>query len=184
MPAGKKRAVLETGLRFGRLTIIGYAGPDKRGASSFACKCDCGNECVVMLRNLRCKRTTSCGCLLKDSTGDRFRKHGMCGTPEYGAYKEARKRCRNPKNKDYPSYGGRGIEFRFDSFIEFFADIGQKKNPRLTLDRIDNNGHYEAGNIHWVTQRRNLQNRRPIEEWKGLPGRPRVNARPFSPQKS
>jgi hypothetical protein len=49
--------------------------------------------------------------------------HGQAGSDgkssEYMAYHNAKQRCRNPKTREYPNYGGRGIEFRFGSFEEF-----------------------------------------------------------------
>jgi hypothetical protein len=85
-------------------------------------------------------------------------KHGMAQqgqvTSEYDAYQSAKKRCMNPKHSRWPYYGGRGIEFRFRSFEEFFAALGPKPTPAHTLDRIDNDGHYEPGNGNSVVQTR------------------------------
>jgi hypothetical protein len=84
--------------------------------------------------------------------------HGMYGTPENSAYRTAKNRCVNPRNKDFHLYGGRGIEFRFSSFEEFFADVGLRPSADYSLDRIDSDGHYERGNLRWadsLTQRRN-----------------------------
>lgn len=71
-------------------------------------------------------------------------------------------RCYNPKNKDYKYYGGRGIAVRFLSF-EYFYDYvvyELKVDPReLTIDRIDNDGDYERGNIRFVTQADNNRNK-------------------------
>lgn len=84
--------------------------------------------------------------------------HGMSGTPEYMAFQSARDRCRNPKNISYPRYGGRGIEFRFGSFEEWFNELGLRPDSdmnrmkyRWSVDRIDNDGHYEPGNVRWAT---------------------------------
>lgn len=84
----------------------------------------------------------------------------MCASPEYAAFRGALNRCRNPRVKTYPDYGGRGIEFRFHSFEEFFAHIGTKPSPELVLDRINNDGHYEVGNVHWATTSESNLNRR------------------------
>lgn len=72
-------------------------------------------------------------------------------TPEYFSYQRAARRCQNPTDIRYPLYGGRGIEFRFKSFEEFFAEVGTKPSLKHSLDRIDNDGHYEPGNVRWAT---------------------------------
>jgi hypothetical protein len=87
--------------------------------------------------------------------------HGMSRTPEHKAYRDAKRRCTRPKHKYYAFYGGRGIEFRFASFLEFYAAVGSKpKEGRYLLDRIDNDGHYETGNVRWATQSQSASNRR------------------------
>lgn len=73
------------------------------------------------------------------------------------------RRCNNPKNADYKYYGGRCIKVLFSSFDEFYDYIVNvlKANPRgLTIDRIDNDGNYERGNIRFVTTTENNQNKR------------------------
>jgi hypothetical protein len=77
----------------------------------------------------------------------------------YSAYQDARSRCNNPNNKNYPNYGGRGIKFCFTSYEEFATCLGEKPFG-YTLDRINNNGHYEAGNIQWASRQQQNTNRR------------------------
>ena len=71
-------------------------------------------------------------------------------------------RCINPKCEDYKNYGGRGIECKFES-IDDFRDYVMNElqvDPRgLDIDRIDNDGHYEKGNIRIVTHLENSRNR-------------------------
>lgn len=81
-------------------------------------------------------------------------------TPEYQAYKTAKKRCTNPKQPRFRDYGGRGIKFLFNSFQEFLNHIGRKPTPEHCLDRINNDGHYEIGNVRWATQSESTKNRR------------------------
>src|SRR5208337_1584384 len=93
-------------------------------------------------------------CYRKDLCG----RHYYAIRIENEAYSSARQRCTNPKNPGYPNYGGRGIEFRFQSFGQFIDALrtpgnpsGLRPSPEHSLDRKNNNGHYEAGNIRWAT---------------------------------
>lgn len=79
---------------------------------------------------------------------------------ERQAYSNAGMRCTNSKNRSFCHYGGRGIEFRFVSFEEFINHIGAKPSPDLTLDRINNDGHYAIGNVKWATHQEQSLNRR------------------------
>ena len=89
-------------------------------------------------------------------------RRGLCRSypAEHNAYNNARKRCNLKTDRKYPIYGARGIEFRFKSFKEFFELLGEKPSPKHQFDRIDNNGHYEAGNVRWATREENQRNKR------------------------
>ena len=91
---------------------------------------------------------------------DRRVKHGMHNTPEYHAYQDAKYRCSNPNNPRYPWYGKRGINFKFGSFEEFFNELGHRPSKNHSLDRIDNEGDYEPGNVRWATKYEQIHNRR------------------------
>ena len=78
---------------------------------------------------------------------------------EYKAFEDAKFRCRNKKYRRYADYGGRGIEFRFATFADFLAELGPRPDG-LTLERIDNNGHYEKNNVKWATKTEQMRNRR------------------------
>lgn len=88
-------------------------------------------------------------------------------TPTNQAWKNARKRCRNPKNEGFARYGGRGITVceRWDVFANFLTDMGECPKG-MSLDRINNDGNYEPGNCRWATQStqsRNRSNNRYLE---------------------
>jgi hypothetical protein len=124
------------------------------------CICDCQGEAVVAGGNLKRGITRSCGCLLGETLVARNYRHGMSETPEYHSYLSAKGRCQNPKNHAYANYGGRGIKFRFEFFEEFFAAVGRKPSPEHTLDRINNEGNYESGNLRWSLPQEQVENRR------------------------
>ncbi len=73
-----------------------------------------------------------------------------------------KQRCNDSETSGYRYYGERGIKLLFtpDQFVDYVINT-LKVDPRgLTIDRIDNDGHYEPGNIRFVTHKENCQNRR------------------------
>ena len=85
--------------------------------------------------------------------------HGMTQTPEYRAYSHAKYRCTKSSYPKWSDYGGRGIEFRFTSFEQFLAEVGPRP-AGMSLERINNDGHYEPGNVRWATNKEQVSNRR------------------------
>ena len=74
-------------------------------------------------------------------------------------------RCTNPSHKAFKNYGGRGIKFNFKSPRDcadwIMANIPPlTKDRNIQLDRIDNNGHYEPGNLRWASKSLNCANTR------------------------
>lgn len=167
-----------TGQTYGRLTVLAEAPSPRRWTVSWRCRCACGTILDVRSNSLRTGNTTSCGCQKRDSTVARNLKHGLKyrGSPapeHYGIWTHIKDRCQNPDCKQYRDYGGRGIticaKWR-DDYTAFAADIGQKPSPAHTLDRINNNGNYEPGNVRWATRRQQRLNARHALGFRTLDG--------------
>ena len=90
--------------------------------------------------------------------------HGLSHMPEYRIWKGMLARCHNSKSPNWEDYGGRGIKVLFASFEEFFAEIGPRPSPDLSVDRIDNDGNYESGNIRWAIRSQQAKNKRTSKE--------------------
>lgn len=148
-----------SGKQFGRLKAVRIHSKSF-GMNNWLCICVCGKETIVNGGNLRKLHTQSCGCLQTEKRtihGHGRRKHR---SGEYRSYHGAKNRCNNPNCPKYRHYGGRGIEFRFSSFDQFLAEVGEKPTRLHSIDRIDNEGHYEPGNVKWSTQKEQIANRR------------------------
>lgn len=83
-------------------------------------------------------------------------------------------RCYNKNYEGFANYGGRGIKVCdewLNDFAAFFKYVGNKPSPRHTLDRIDNDGNYEPGNVRWATKSEQQMNRGMLKNnTSGVPG--------------
>lgn len=84
--------------------------------------------------------------------------------PEYIAWRGMRNRCNCKSAGSYARYGGRGIKIclRWESFENFFADMGPRPSPNHSLDRINNDDHYYKENCRWATQSEQSLNQRRV----------------------
>ena len=75
-------------------------------------------------------------------------------------------RCTKPHHKMWPIYGGRGItvcdEWLQDPFA-FYRYLDEELGPipaGYSIDRIDNDGNYEPGNVRWASSQEQAHNSR------------------------
>lgn len=114
------------------------------------CICPCGREQSIKQWNLvsGIKRVPHCRLCRKESF--LFRDYPS----EHNSWKCMRARCYQPKTDGYERYGGRGVtvcdRWR-NSFNAFLEDMKPKATPDLTIERLNNSGHYEPGNCVWAS---------------------------------
>lgn len=158
-----------TGKQFGRWTVL-YRDTATRRPTRWICKCSCGTVKSVLsltLINSNPKlRSTSCGCYRNELSSKRRKTHGLKNSRIYNEWRGIKKRCRNPNEKDYKNYGGRGIRVcdewynSFESFYEYVSKLPHFGEQGRSIDRIENEGNYEPGNVRWATNSEQSMNRR------------------------
>lgn len=154
MPAARQ---VNKGDRFGRLVFVEEASPrrERNGSSArqFIMQCDCGERVVTTAAHVYKGNTRSCGCLKRDVNKQQRMTHGMRGTPIYGCWLNMTYRS-SPRCK-MPAYANVGRDPRWDSFENFYADMGPSYFPHAQLGRIGDTGDYGPTNARWVTAAQN-----------------------------
>lgn len=153
---------------FGRLTVQSYAGADKHRQSLWRAVCACGALVVVRRKALSDGTKRSCGCdsrrravrekIVEQKVIPRSRR------PEYRIWMSMKMRC---APGGHPRYAGRGIRVHPEwekSFDTWFAYMGPRPSDQHSIDRKDNDGHYEPGNVRWATRVQQANNVRRRNE--------------------
>lgn len=155
------------GLLFGSVKIIDqrvfWLGARHQMHIHVLCECVmCGYRNVINLQSLKTGKSKGCK---------------SCNRPApvypmwlYNRVQSMKARCEAKSHPNYQTYGGRGIKFKFSGVkhatIWIMENLGLpefktvSERSRIQLDRIDPNGHYEPGNLRWLSVELNQQNKR------------------------
>lgn len=162
----KKRRVGSDGLlapellgsQYGSLTICSRNVQGSASELRVEVRCNrCGETHFTRFHNLR-KRPETAAC--PHCNG---RQPVLVPQWLYRRCQSQLQRCNNPNNAAFERYGARGIEFRFSSVNEAAHWVALHlgvPDRAMQLDRLDNNGHYEPGNLRWTEAVGNMNNTR------------------------
>lgn len=157
------------GQQFGNLTILEIIPHNykngKRILTKAKCECVCGIIKTVNVNNLQAGNTISCGCIGIKNIIKAATKHGLSNNNYiYNTWANINKRCYNKNLKAYKNYGERGIvnfwRIDPDGFVKYILqELGPKPSKKHSLDRINNDGNYEPGNLRWATYKQQANNK-------------------------
>lgn len=180
----------QRGDAFGHLIATGNSGfcetsPSQKlkyeTAAEFTCLC--GVTRFYRLKGIRSGAATSCGCQRHKTTAKpkrepKYRRLNDLSLDQkrirkalYFVWVNMLRRCSDPDNDAYHRYGGRGIFVcsewaEFEPFLQWSLRTGYESG--LTIDRINNDGHYHEDNCKWSTakqQGRNKSDNRLVAAW-------------------
>lgn len=73
-------------------------------------------------------------------------------SPTYNSWRAMLQRCTDPKHREYPRYGGAGVQIvaRWRKFENFLQDMGPRP-AGTTLGRVAPFADYGPGQVEWQT---------------------------------
>lgn len=148
------------GKTYGHLTAIKKAGIVMRGKRTYAswlCQCDCGNTKELTYSDIMKSRTKSCGCVARELSSMRHKRHGMTNTRIHHIWQSMLCRC-NKGRKNYTDVAVCEEWKSFETFYEWAMENGYRDD--LSIDRIDPYGNYEPSNCRWATNKQQQNNKR------------------------
>lgn len=159
----KKARQYNQGEEIGKFGITYLSETKKRRYGKFNLRyanfiCHCSKIFEANISAVKRGHTSSCGCVKLKMFVEFATIHGMCTTPIYHLWQSMRNRIEDKSFKQYKDYGGRGIiifppwKEDFMLFFDYVSALSNYGIKGLTLDRIDNNGNYEPGNLRWTTK--------------------------------
>lgn len=153
---------------------LGVSPSKPYGWRAALCRCDCGQQITATIAGLLKGQYKSCGCLKLEAPhfqtpevkAKHPRKHGLQKHTLYYTYYAMMRRCYREDDPHYPRWGGRGIRVwePWHDVAAFIKGVEQEIGPRplgKTLDRRDNDGNYEPGNVRWATAKEQAANHGP-----------------------
>jgi len=148
------------GLKFGRWTVLEYAGKDKNSADLYKCKCSCGKIKKVRIASLKKGNSQSCGCILSsDLTGKKFGRLyvlGRCGTSKgrkilyrcrCDCGKIVKRQSTNLTNSETPSCGCANKDINQKTGELRRYDLRGVVFGELTV--VKENGRDSKGEVYW-----------------------------------
>lgn len=150
------------------VTSVSAAGNSSYGAW---CRCECGKVVLVATTSLRqgkayrCSKT--CPVVPKRKSQRRNGEPRKFEHPLYHTWTSIRHRCSPGLGVLKDAYFNRGIRMCpewAEDFWKFVADIGRRP-AGTSIDRINNDGDYEPGNVRWATPKEQMANRREYARW-------------------
>jgi len=174
----RRKGLPAIGAKSGKLTVAGYILGSRGGVQTLIVRCACGApEHLVDRSNYRNFRSTRCNaCAKVAASRKRYWAYAQAmpddahRTRLLNRLAAAITRCHSPTCRTYKHYGGRGIsvwpEWRADrvAFLRYVQELPGWDNPALEMDREENSAGYEPGNIRFVSRRKNLLNKRKVED--------------------
>mgnify|MGYP003967813451 CR=1 FL=1 len=159
----KKSLAPDKGTRFGRRVVVSgvlMEGPNgKLIRRHVYCECDCGEVDLVRVSKLIAGSSQMCTTCRRGAHNPR-RTHNFSGIPEYRIWACMVQRCNDPNKKRYKHISICDEWLGPGGFDKFFAELGPRPSSKHSIDRIDNTGNYEPGNVRWATPKQQARNRK------------------------
>lgn len=135
---------------------------------------ECGKEVLPIWDNVKEGKTTRCTSCAQKAAAKRRQQNVWGRTPDEidqwirCKWFAIRSRCEDPLSREYRNYGARGVRLSEEfhdplAFVDYMRTVGGVRRAyaeRLEIDRTDNNGNYERGNLRWATRSEQNLNKR------------------------